>query len=322
MLASAGLLLLLVPAFLIVFQMRSALGVWRGSVLSAAAVLLIGSAWGALEWTHRHEPPPPEDLTDLQPVQARTCFKCHESHNASWQRTYHRTMTREATPENVKGDFNNAVFSYLGVTSRMTRQGDRFFMETADPQWVGRLTEQGIPLDKAGEAPRQVYSIDRLVGSHWFQQMLHRDEHGRYSARSAPVSHRRGTLDSRQRRLPHSGDAGILQQNCCLERELRLLSQHPAEQEPRAYSRPNSAWLSYRGGRIGYFLRGVPRCRGTPRPRPSESGPADRSARLRQGGPDHRQSRPAVRGPRRRHLRTLSRRPHAAHRSVESDHPG
>ncbi len=180
MLAGAGLLVLLVPALLVILQMRSALGAWRGTALGGLAVLLLGSAWGALEWTHRHEPPLPEDLTASRPVTSEGCFKCHESHAASWRRTFHRTMTREATPENVKGDFDNAVYRYLGVTSRMVRLRDSFFMETVDPQWAMQKTRQGIPLDQAGEGPRQVFSVDRLVGSHWFQQLLHRDEHGRY----------------------------------------------------------------------------------------------------------------------------------------------
>src|SRR5437868_10841131 len=116
MLFSIGLLVLLLLALLVVFQMRSALGNWRGSALGTLVVLLFGGAWGALEWVRCQEEPVPEDLTASSPVSSQTCAKCHESHYKSWQRTYHRTMTREATPENVKADFNDAVFHYGGVT--------------------------------------------------------------------------------------------------------------------------------------------------------------------------------------------------------------
>jgi predicted CXXCH cytochrome family protein len=180
MVLSAGLLVLLLLALLLVPQMRCALGAWKGTALGSMMVLLLGSAWGALEWKQRREPRPPEDQTSSVPVPSQACMKCHEAHYTSWQRTYHRSMTREATPENVKADFNDAVHSYGGVTSRMNRLGDQFFIETIDPIWEMTMTNQGISLDRAGPGPRRVFSVDRLVGSHWFQQMLHRDDHGRY----------------------------------------------------------------------------------------------------------------------------------------------
>ncbi len=176
----AGLLLLL-PALLVALQLRSALGTWRHAARGAVVVvLLLGSAGGALEWSQRQEPPPPDDLSTLDPVSSQACFKCHPSHYASWQRTFHRTMTREATPEYVKADFDGAVHHYLGVTSRMTRRGDRFFMETIDPQWEWQLASRGVARDQAGPAPRHTFAVDRVVGSHWFQQFLYRDESGAY----------------------------------------------------------------------------------------------------------------------------------------------
>ena len=179
MLAGAGLLLLVLPAVLIVWQTRSALGK-RGTTVGAILVLVPVSAWCALEWLHRDEDPPPSDLTTLTPVNSQTCFKCHESHYTSWQHTFHRTMTREATPEFVKADFNDVIHQYQGLTSHLSRVGDRYYMDLVDPEWAEAMGRQGIPLDEAGTPPRRTFSVDRLVGSHWFQQMLHRDEHGRY----------------------------------------------------------------------------------------------------------------------------------------------
>lgn len=65
-------------------------------------------------------------------------------------------MTQEATPESVLGDFvrSNSI-SYLGVTSTMVREGDRFLMKLRDEQ--GR--EQTLP-------------IVRTVGSRRIQQYL------------------------------------------------------------------------------------------------------------------------------------------------------
>src|ERR1043166_6283441 len=90
-------------------------------------------------------------------------------------------MTREATPEFVKADFNDATFTYMGVTSRMTRDGDRYFLDTVDPAWALETANRGIPFDEAGTMPRTVFSVDRIVGSHWFQQLMHKDPSGRYT---------------------------------------------------------------------------------------------------------------------------------------------
>ena len=149
-------------------------------MLGVLGVLGVGSAWGALEWSWRSEPPLPNDLTTLPPVSSETCMKCHPSHYDSWHRTFHRTMTREATPENVKGDFNDAVLRYNGIESRMTRKDDRFFIDTVDPEWEGQVLSRGVPLAKAGPIQRATISVDRVVGSHWLQQAFHLAPNGRY----------------------------------------------------------------------------------------------------------------------------------------------
>ena len=65
-------------------------------------------------------------------VLSRTCVRCHPDHYASWSRTFHRTMTQLASPEAVLGDFEDASYTYGGVTSRFTRDGARFYIETLD----------------------------------------------------------------------------------------------------------------------------------------------------------------------------------------------
>ncbi|XXF74954.1 cytochrome c3 family protein [Myxococcaceae bacterium GXIMD 01537] len=87
-----------------------------------------------------------------------SCAACHPDHTASWRRTFHRTMTQEATPASVVGDFSGATFTTAGVTSRFLREGDRFFIETLDGQ--GRLRQQ---------------VVERTVGSRRVQQYLTRE---------------------------------------------------------------------------------------------------------------------------------------------------
>lgn len=181
MFSVTGAVVLLLLTVLIVAQIRSATGFWRTAVWGGVLVLLVvGSGWGYLEWNWRSAPPPPDDRTTLPPVTAETCAKCHESHYDSWHRTFHRTMTREATPENVKGDFDNAVVRYNGIESRMTRKGDQFFIDTVDPLWENQLRLRNIPLESAGPIKRSTLSVDRVVGSHWMQQLFHKGTSGRY----------------------------------------------------------------------------------------------------------------------------------------------
>jgi predicted CXXCH cytochrome family protein len=180
MLVSAGLVVLLLFGLLVALQSRSALGGRRGAALGLMILVPLGGIWGALEWTCRRAPSPLEGLTEPRPVSSLGCVKCHEAHHDSWHRSYHRTMTREATPENVKGDFNDASLQYLGVTSRMYRRGNRFFIYTVDLVWEEKIAQKGLSFQEAGPPQLREYSVDRLVGSHWSQQLFHRDELGQY----------------------------------------------------------------------------------------------------------------------------------------------
>jgi predicted CXXCH cytochrome family protein len=148
-------------------------------------ILLLGAAYGGWRWFTAPDPEPIPDLVpgptetalDLSPT---ACGACHPAQFESWHRTYHRTMTREATPETVKGDFNDGTNHYRGFTTRMTREGDAYFMSTLDPGWSELLARAGGQADRV-PPPRHVkIRVDRLVGSHWLQECLHRQENGQY----------------------------------------------------------------------------------------------------------------------------------------------
>jgi predicted CXXCH cytochrome family protein len=179
--SSIWFLVLLVPALLLLAQLQSALGRVRGTFAGLSLVLLLGACWLLLDNAggrqHATAIADPISSNDRrESATSESCFKCHEEHYASWHRTYHRTMTREATPENVKGDFNDATFMYQGVASRLTREGDTFYMETLD-QAGGARAGAAQSLSKL---PLRRYKVDRLVGSHWFQECMFKDDRGRY----------------------------------------------------------------------------------------------------------------------------------------------
>ncbi|MGH9846002.1 MAG: cytochrome c3 family protein, partial [Blastocatellia bacterium] len=77
-------------------------------------------------------------------------------------RTYHSRMTQEARVETVQGDFErNNTFECLGVRARMERRDGRFTMSLA-----------------FADGRRQVFSIERTVGSRRIEQYLSKQENG------------------------------------------------------------------------------------------------------------------------------------------------
>jgi predicted CXXCH cytochrome family protein len=94
--------------------------------------------------------------TDAGYLESGDCRKCHEWNYATWHATFHRTMTREAEPQTVLGDFddNNAI-TYEGIRAEMVREGSRYWM---------KLT--------GADGKKQQLEIVRTVGSRRMQQYL------------------------------------------------------------------------------------------------------------------------------------------------------
>jgi predicted CXXCH cytochrome family protein len=99
------------------------------------------------------------DLHAVGYVGSTACRRCHEDHYRTWGRTFHRTMTTEATPAKVKGDFSGATVRYHGVTARMAR---------------GARGEFEITFSPDGGATKTV-AVVRAVGSRRYQQYLARE---------------------------------------------------------------------------------------------------------------------------------------------------
>lgn len=170
----------------------------RGTVLG----LLLGAGAAAGWWwfDRPDSPVEPPSRPLAERVTSTTCAECHRHEYDTWHRTYHRTMTRDATPETVKGDFADAVYQYQGLTTRLTREGDSFYMETVDPNWAALRARAG---DNPVGLPPPAHvrlKVDRLVGSHWLQECLHRAPNGRYVR--LPVLYHLG-----ERRWIHSNGA-------------------------------------------------------------------------------------------------------------------
>jgi hypothetical protein len=100
----------------------------------------------------------PRDLHRTLYAQSGECRRCHPSHYESWARTFHRTMTQEASEASVLGDFDGASISYGGIRAVMQRADGRFVMRFVGPDGLLSRAE-----------------VARTVGSRRIQQYLARD---------------------------------------------------------------------------------------------------------------------------------------------------
>ena len=100
------------------------------------------------------------DLHAIAYVGSAECRRCHADHYASWHRTFHRTMTQQARPHAVLGDFGGARLEYLGVTAHMHRSDDGGYR---------------IAFEGPGGRGRRTVEVVRAVGSHRYQQYLARE---------------------------------------------------------------------------------------------------------------------------------------------------
>jgi len=58
------------------------------------------------------------------------CQNCHAEEHAQWRGSHHDLAMQLPTPATMLGDFDNASFSYNGITTRFFRKGDKFMVNT------------------------------------------------------------------------------------------------------------------------------------------------------------------------------------------------
>lgn len=137
------------------------------------------AAWAAVR--HRGTAERRRELAATAPQASRPgyatsnrCEACHPSQYHSWHRGYHRTMTQYATPQAVRGDFDNRTLTEAGTQAgheiHLSRRGDDFFAEMVDPLWQYQVDIGRRPAPGPGEAaPRVQRRISMVTGSHHMQ---------------------------------------------------------------------------------------------------------------------------------------------------------
>ncbi len=113
-------------------------------------------------------------------VTSATCQECHAKQHSSWESTYHRTMTQEATPSTIQGNFDAKMIKVGGYPCIPGRQGDKYFMTVVHPSWDEQEIKAGRDPQATSLPPAIMYSVDRVIGSHHQQVYLSRGEDGAY----------------------------------------------------------------------------------------------------------------------------------------------
>ena len=230
-------------------------------------------------------------------LESGDCRKCHETNYTSWHATFHRTMTQEAGPQSILGDFEREnTITYQGVRTEMVREKDAYWMKFT-----------GV------DGKTQQHEIVRTVGSRRIQQYLTKtgDAWSRL-----PVA-----FDLVQRRWMHLNgsffypDGSPYTQHVAEWSELRLLPHRQGT--PGLNGKQN---VEDGGGRTGHRLWGVSRTSG--RARATRSFPRDAVSlaveRAKRAGPISHQPSEARFGPVGDDLRPL---PWPAHSRAAPTHP-
>jgi Flp pilus assembly protein TadD len=89
-------------------------------------------------------------------VGGAACAGCHAEQRAAWRGSQHDLAMQDATPATVKGNFDNATFSYAGVTTTFSKRGGKYIVRTDGPD--GALHDYGIAYT-FGVEPLQQYLI-------------------------------------------------------------------------------------------------------------------------------------------------------------------
>ncbi len=131
---------------------RSTLTVRVATLAIAIALCIpIAEKWAASLQTHRVatrlDSYRPRDLTRTPSspyAGSRQCQSCHPKEYATWEKSFHRTMTQAVTPDTVLADFDDATLEYEGRTYRTFKKGDLFFVDVPKIGTVGAEPEDRV----------------------------------------------------------------------------------------------------------------------------------------------------------------------------------
>ena len=77
-------------------------------------------------------------------VSSARCQSCHPDAYASWQQTYHRTMTQRASPQAILAPWDDVTLSRHGRLTHLFREGDSFYIDMPLPGTTGATSDERI----------------------------------------------------------------------------------------------------------------------------------------------------------------------------------
>jgi predicted CXXCH cytochrome family protein len=95
---------------------------------SGASIVLLAIACACSGSAHATGHPPALATDREGYADANSCLSCHQAQASQWQDSDHAWAMRDATPENVLGRFDDAVFEDAGVKARFFRKDQDFFV--------------------------------------------------------------------------------------------------------------------------------------------------------------------------------------------------
>ena len=98
----------------------------------------------------------PEDAGRAYVGRSR-CLDCHQQQGDAWEGSHHALAMQPATPGSVLADFDEAELTYYGITARMFRRDDKFFVHTEGPD--GEMADFEV-IYVLGVDPLQQYMVE------------------------------------------------------------------------------------------------------------------------------------------------------------------
>lgn len=98
-----------------------------------------------------------DDLSKNSFVGDQQCQSCHQQEHNDWKTSDHFKAMLAPNDSTVKGDFNNAIYSADGVSSRFFKKGEDFYINTQGPD--GRNHDYKVAYT-FGHYPLQQYLVE------------------------------------------------------------------------------------------------------------------------------------------------------------------
>ncbi len=131
---------------------------WGGVVVAMIAVAV------AVVWFHDRANSGVESRQKSGPggttakyIGSDACLSCHTVEATEWRQSQHHAAMAEASEQTVLGNFNDAKFTYAGITSKFFKRDGKFYARTDGPD--GKLADYQIKYTY-GVYPLQQYLVE------------------------------------------------------------------------------------------------------------------------------------------------------------------